>query len=65
MARDDVSAFEAMSTAELMRLRSALNITLALAIPGSPVAVPAERQLRSIALTLAAREHEGSPPSGG
>lgn len=37
-----------------------LNISLALAAPGSAVAVPAERQLRAIAAVLAAGEH-GAP----
>jgi hypothetical protein len=65
VTRDDPAAFEAMSTAELLRLRSDLTITLALAAPGSPVAIPAGRQLRNIASALAAREHEDSPPSVG
>ena len=59
MSRDDAASFEAMTTAELVRLRTDLNVSLALAAPGSAVAVPAERQLRGIASVLAAREHEG------
>jgi hypothetical protein len=47
--------------AELVRLRTDLRISLALAAPGSAVAVPAERQLRAIVSVLAAREHESTP----
>ena len=43
--RDGTSSLEAMTTDEL-------NISLALAAPGSAVAVPAERQLASIAFVL-------------
>jgi hypothetical protein len=60
--RDDFASYEAMSEAELVRVRTDLNISLALAAPGSAVAVPAERQLAAIAAVLAAREHGGPPP---
>jgi hypothetical protein len=60
VTRDAFSSFEKMPTAELVRLRTDLRIFLALAAPGSAVAVPAERQLRAIASVLAAREHEST-----
>ena len=63
--RDGTSSLEAMTTDEL-------NISLALAAPGSAVAVPAQRQLASIAFVLSARAHDdsrrdgtGMPLSGG
>ena len=62
--RDGTSSLEAMTTADLIRLRADLNISLALAAPGSAVAVPAERQLASIAFVLSARAHEDSRSDG-
>jgi hypothetical protein len=61
VTRDAFSSFEKMTTAELIRLRTDLRISLALAAPGSAVAVPAERQLRAIVSVLAAREPESTP----
>jgi hypothetical protein len=55
VVRDDSASFEAMTTDELKRMRAGLNVTLALAAPGSAVAVPAGRQLRNIAAALAAK----------
>jgi hypothetical protein len=40
VSREDCSLFEAMTEAELIRMRAGLNVTLALAAPGSAVAVP-------------------------
>jgi hypothetical protein len=65
VTRDPFSSFEEMPTAELARLRTDLRISLALAAPGSAIAVPAERQLRAIASVLAAREHESTPSGAG
>jgi hypothetical protein len=65
VTREDFSLFEEMPDDALIRLRSDLNISLALAAPGSAVAVPAERQLRAIAFVLSAREHGSSPPQAG
>lgn len=56
MTRDDFASFEEIPDDALIRMRTDLNISLALAAPGSAVAVPAERQLRAIAAVLAARE---------
>jgi hypothetical protein len=61
VTRDAFSSLAEMPTAELVRLRADLRISLAVAAPGSAVAVPAERQLRAIASVLAAREHESTP----
>jgi hypothetical protein len=60
--RDNNTTFDAMPTGELMRLRTELNVSLALAAPGSAVRGTAERELHRISVALAAREREGTPP---
>ena len=61
MTRDAFSSLAEMPTTELIRLRTDLRVSLALAAPGSAVAVPAERQLQAITSVLAAREYESTP----
>ncbi len=51
--RDYGTSFEEMTTAELGRMRTDLNISVALAAPGSPVRATAERELHLIATVLA------------
>ena len=59
--RDD--PFEAMSTHELDRMRADLNVSAALAAPGSPGHVTVKRELHRIAFALSARERESPPPA--
>jgi hypothetical protein len=54
--RDDSASFEAMSTPDLERMRTDLNVSIALAALGSPVRVTAERELGRIALVLVTRQ---------
>ena len=63
MVRDDRAALEAMTTAELKRICTDLNIAAALAVPGGAGQAAIERQLAGAASVLAARE--SSPPSAG
>lgn len=60
VTRDD-GCLEGLTTAELDRRRSDLNVSAALAAPDSPVRVTVERELHRIAFALAARTSPGSP----
>jgi hypothetical protein len=60
--REDDSLLAELPTDVLVRMRTDLNVSVALAARNSPLRLTAERELARIASVLAAREHEGSPP---
>jgi hypothetical protein len=54
--RDSTPSLEELSTSDLTRLRSDLNISLALSVPGSAAHVAAERELGRVASVLDSRQ---------
>ena len=63
--RDGSASLEAMTTTELRRLCTDLGIAAALSVPGGAGQATIEQELAQAAAVLAAREHEGSPPTAG